>query len=177
MELQHGRPSNCTGRLEKEIRCYDLLDKLGIAYDRVDHGAIGTMEECAAIDTVMGMEICKNLFLCNRQRTRFYLLMMPQNKQLKTKNLSRQIGETRLSFGSAEDMECLLDLTPGSVSVMGLMNDAKQRVQLLADKEVLEQGKFGCHPCINTSSLKFPTEDLVNKLLPAVEHTIIQVTL
>lgn len=177
MELQHGRPLSCTGRLEKEIRCYDLLDKLGIDYDRVDHGVVHTMEECAAIETVLGMEICKNLFLCNRQKTRFYLLMMPQNKQLETKKLSHQMGETRLSFGSADDMERLLDITPGSVSVMGLMNDTEQQVQLLADREVMEWEQLGCHPCINTSSLKFPTEDLVSKLLPAVEHTIIQVTL
>ena len=170
MELIHGRPQTNEGRLPKEIRVYDLLDNLGIDYDRVDHEEAMTMEVCAAIDEVLEATICKNLLLCNRQGTAFYLLMLPGNKVFKTSVLSKQIGSSRLSFASAEAMEQFLDITPGSVSVMGLMNDHENRVQLLMDKDVLKGEYIGCHPCINTSSLRFRTTDLIEKIIPAMGH-------
>ena len=131
MVLQKGRPADTAGRLEKEIRSYDLLDSLGIEYDRIDHEPAMTMEVCEEIDRVLGATICKNLFLCNRQETDFYLLMMPGDKPFKTKDLSSQIGSSRLSFGSPEYMEQLVDITPGSLSILGLMNDKEGRVRLL----------------------------------------------
>ena len=170
MELMHGRPQTNEGRLPKEIRVYDLLDSLGIDYDRVDHEEAMTMEICAAIDEVLEATICKNLLLCNRQGTAFYLLMLPGNKVFKTSVLSKQIGSSRLSFASSEAMEELLDITPGSVSVMGLMNDHENRVQLLMDQDVLKGEYIGCHPCINTSSLRFRTTDLIEKIIPAMGH-------
>lgn len=177
MELQKGRPSDETGRLEKEIRTYDLLDRLGIAYERVDHEPAMTMEVCQAIDEVLQATICKNLFLCNRQETAFYLLMMPDDKPFRTKDLSAQIGSARLSFAKAEYMEQFLDITPGSVSVMGLMNDKEKRVQLLIDEDVLNSEYVGCHPCINTSSIRLRTKDLVDEVIPAMEHAYIKVKL
>ena len=163
MELIHGRPETNEGRLPKEIRVYDLLDSLGISFERVDHAPAMTMEVCAAIDEVLEATICKNLLLCNRQGTAFYLLMLPGNKVFKTSVLSKQIGSSRLSFASAEAMEQFLDITPGSVSVMGLMNDHENRVQLIMDKDVLKGEFIGCHPCINTSSLRFKAADLMEK--------------
>ena len=177
MQLQNGRPTDTTGRLDKEIRTYDFLDKLGIEYQRIDHEAAFTMEVCEEIDKTLGATICKNLFLCNRQKTDFYLLMIPGDKTFKTKELSHQIGSARLSFASPQDMEKYLDITPGSVSVMGLMNDHDKKVQLLIDKDVMKNPYFGCHPCINTSSLKFRTEDLLNKILPAIHHDYTMVDL
>ena len=177
MELQKGRPSDETGRLEKEIRTYDLLDRLGIAYERVDHEPAMTMEVCQAIDEVLQATICKNLFLCNRQETAFYLLMMPDDKPFRTKDLSAQIGSARLSFAKPEYMEQFLDITPGSVSVMGLMNDKEKRVQLLIDEDVLNSEYVGCHPCINTSSIRLLTKDLVDEVIPAMKHTYIKVKL
>ena len=170
MELIHGRPETNEGRLPKEIRVYDLLDSLGIDYYRVDHEAAMTMEVCAAIDEALEATICKNLLLCNRQGTAFYLLMLPGSKVFKTSVLSKQIGSSRLSFASAEAMEQFLDITPGSVSVMGLMNDHENRVQLLMDQDVLKGEYIGCHPCINTSSLRLKTADLMQKILPAMHH-------
>ena len=170
MELIHGRPETNEGRLPKEIRVYDLLDSLGISYERVDHEAAMTMEVCAAIDEVLEATICKNLLLCNRQGTAFYLLMLPGNKVFKTSVLSKQIGSSRLSFASAEAMAEFLDITPGSVSVMGLMNDHENRVQLLMDQDVLKGEYIGCHPCINTSSLRFLSSDLIENILPAMGH-------
>ena len=170
MELMQGRPADCSGRLEKEIRVYDLLDRLGVSYQRVDHEPAMTMEVCAAIDVALEATICKNLLLCNRQCTAFYLLMIPGDKVFKTKDLSKQIGSSRLSFAAPEYMEKYLDITPGSVSVMGLMNDTGHDVQLLIDEDVLKGEYVGCHPCINTSSLRLRTEDLMQKILPAMDH-------
>lgn len=177
MELQKGRPADTAGRLEKEIRTYDLLDRLGLSYERVDHAPAMTMEVCQEIDEVLQATICKNLFLCNRQETAFYLLMIPDTKVFHTKDLSAQIGSARLSFAKPEYMEKFLDITPGSVSVMGLMNDKENRVQLLIDEDVLKGEYIGCHPCINTSSIRFRTNDLIEKILPAMEHSFIKVKL
>ena len=179
MELQKGRPENTDDRLDKEIRVYDFLDKLKIDYQRVDHEAAMTMEACEEIDRVLGDDttICKNLFLCNRQETNFYLLLMPGNKPFKTKDLSAQIHSARLSFAKPEYMEEYLDITPGSVSILGLMNDSEKKVQLLIDKDIMKEPYFGCHPCINTSSLKFTTEDLTTKIIPALGHDPITVNL
>lgn len=171
MELYSGRPADINSRLSKEVRVYDLLDKLGIEYKRADHPAAETMEACLEIEKVLGVEICKNLFLRNRQKTEFYLLMMPGSKPFKTKDITKQLGCARLSFAEAEFMEEFLDITPGSVSVLGLMNDIENRVRLIIDKDILEGEYIGCHPCINTSSLAIKTEDILNKFLPAVGHT------
>ncbi|MGN0160721.1 MAG: prolyl-tRNA synthetase associated domain-containing protein [Lachnospiraceae bacterium] len=177
LELQHGRPVDCTGRLEKEIRTYNLLDRLNIEYDRVDHKALDTMEDCAEVDKLFNALICKNLFLCNSQKTRFYLLMMPGDKKFHTKDLSAQINSARLSFAGEEYMEKFLDITPGSVSVMGLMNDKEGNVQLLMDEEVLQGEYLGCHPCINTSSIRLKISDVVNVFLPEVGHRPVMVHL
>lgn len=171
MELQKGRPQNEGGRLEKEIRVYDLLDELGIEFERTDHEEANTMEACLEIDSILGTVICKNLFLCNRQKTDFYLLMMPGDKPFKTKDITKQIGCSRLSFAGAEDMEKYLNIKPGAVSIMGLMNDTEGKVQLLIDKPVIESETLGCHPCVSTSSLKMKTKDVLEKFLPAVNHT------
>lgn len=170
MILQKGRPENGEGRLPKEIRSYDLLDSLGVEYERIDHEPAMTMEVCEAIDAALGATICKNLFLCNRQETDFYLLMMPGDKPFKTKDLSSQIGSSRLSFASPEHMERFLDITPGSVSVLGLMNDKDGAVRLLIDEDVLKGEYIGCHPCINTSSLRIRTADMIEKVIPAMKH-------
>ena len=170
MQLEWGRPADCAGRLEKEIRVYDFLEKLQIEYQRIDHEAAMTMEACAEVDAILGGGICKNLLLCNRQNTDFYMLMLPGDKVFKTKELSKQIGSSRLSFASGEYMEEFLDITPGSLSVLGLMNDHGNRVRLLIDKELLKDEYIGCHPCINTSSLKLRTADLMEKIIPAMGH-------
>lgn len=170
MELYHGRPQNTDGRLPREIRTYDFLDSLEMEYQRTDHEPANNMQACNEIDAVLGVLICKNLFLCNRQKTNFYLLMMPGDKKFKTKELSSQINSARLSFADPEDMLKYLDIEPGAVSVMGLMNDKDHAVQLLIDEDVLEGEYLGCHPCVCTSSLKMRTKDVVEKFLPATGH-------
>ena len=169
--VYEGRPRDISGRLPKELRVYDLLDSLHVPYKRADHDALPTIEACHEVNRLLEIDICKNLFLCNAQKTAFYLLMMPGTKKFKTAALSKQIGSSRLSFAGAEYMEQLLDITPGSVSVLGLMNDHENRVRLLIDRDVLENHQYlGCHPCINTSSLKIRTQDLLDVILPAIHH-------
>lgn len=168
--LYQGRPADTAGRSDKELRAYDLLDSLNVSYSRVDHDALPTIEACQEVDRLLGTEICKNLFLRNAQKTDFYLLLMPGDKKFRTAALSKQIGSARLSFAEPEFLESLLGLTPGSVTVLGLMNDTEKQVRLLIDKDVLSREDFACHPCINTSSLKFKTRDLLDKVLPALGH-------
>lgn len=167
--LRVGRPSDAGKRLPKEQKCYDMLDRLGVEYAGVDHEHADTIEVCHEIESTLGAKICKNLFLTNRQQTEFYLLLMPGDKPFKTKLLSKQIGTARLSFASSEHMQELLDITPGSVSVLGLMNDGG-RVHLVIDSDLLKNEFIGCHPCINTSTLRIRTSDILEKFLPEVGH-------
>ena len=164
-----GRPSQ--PRSAGEDSCYDLLERLSIRFFRVDHSPAGTIALCHAVEAVLGTDICKNLFLCNRQKTEFYLLLLRGDKPFKTKYLSRQLGVSRLSFADGADMERLLGIQPGNATVLGLKNDKEQAVRLVIDRSVLEAERFACHPCINTSTVSFLTSDLVEKLLPALGYT------
>lgn len=179
LTLYEGRPADCTGRLEKEIRTYDFLDKLGIPYWRTDHAWMraDTMEDCRVIDACLGATVCKNLFLCNRQKTQFYLLCMMPDKPFHTKDLSAQINSSRLSFAPEELLWELLHCTPGSATVLGLANDTENRVQLLIDREVYDAPCFSCHPCICTSTLRLKTADVLETLLPAIGHAPVIVDL
>ena len=177
MEVFQGRPEDTAGRKEREIRVYDFLDRLGIAYERTDHEHADTMEDCNEITGVLKVPMCKNLFLCNRQKTEFYLLMMPGEKPFKTKELPSQIGSARLSFAPEEKMAEYLDIYPGAVSIMGLMNDKENHVRLLVDEDILKEEYIGCHPCVNTSSLKIRTADIIETFLKAVHHDMTTVKL
>ncbi|MBO5209908.1 MAG: prolyl-tRNA synthetase associated domain-containing protein [Lachnospiraceae bacterium] len=165
------------GRLAKEMAVYDLLEELEIPYERMDHEVTASIEDCHEVDKILGIHICKNLFLCNSQKTAFYLLMMPGEKKFLTKDLSKQINSARLSFAGPEYMEKYLNITPGSVSIMGLMNDKEHQVKLLIDSEVLKEEYLGCHPCINTSSLKLKLSDVLEKFLSYTGHDYTVVTL
>lgn len=177
--LEKGKPASLDGRLDKEKRCYDLLEKLGLEYWRCDHpdANANTMEDCLEIDAILEAVVCKNLFLCNRQHTQFYMLMMPGDKVFKTKELTGQLGCARLSFAEPEYMEKYLDITPGSVSILGLMNDKENAVRLIVDEDVLKGEFVGCHPCINTTSLKIYTKDMFGPLLEAMHHDMTVVKL
>ena len=177
MELFKGRPEDESGRPEKELRVYDLLDSLGTEYFRIDH-APASGDDPALLEEIeksLDAEICNNLILANRQRTKFYMMMIPSYKRFRSSDISKQAGSSRLHFAEPEYMEELIDCTPGSASVMGLMNDKEKRVQLLVDEDVLNAEYVGCHPCINTSSLRIRSEDLFGKVLEAMGHDYITV--
>ena len=168
LTLKKGRPTDETGRLAKEIKTYDLLDSLGIEYERIDHEPLFTIEACMEVDRALGVEICKNLLLTNKQKTAYYMLVMPGYKRFETKVVSKQLGLSRLSFAPGEKMVELLDITPGSLTVFGLPNDAEKQVTLVIDRDVPKLEYFAAHPCINTSSLKIRTSDLMQVYLPAI---------
>lgn len=177
MTIHTTTPTNLSSRTNMEQRSFALLEELNISYTYVDHELALTMEECAEIDKILGVKMCKNLVLCNRQKTDYYLLLMPGEKVFKTKELSSQINSARLSFASGEAMEELLGVLPGSASVLGLLKDTEGKVQLLIDKDLFEEEYFGCHPCKNTSSIRFATRDLLNRVLPHLGHEYIAVEL
>ena len=159
-------------RCAVEMETFALLDRLGIPYTWVAHDMANTIEDCAAVDAALGISICKNLFLCNRQKTEFYLLAMPGDKLFQTKELSRQLGTARLSFAPPERMEELLGCAPGSASVLGIAYDKSHQVHLLMDREVYESEWFGCHPCKSDATLRIQTRDLLNIFFPYTGHPV-----
>lgn len=165
------------GRLEKEMQCYEILEKLQIPFQRLDHDAVGTIEECEVIEKKLDMPIYKNLFLCNSKKDQYYLLMMPGHKVFKSSPIARQIGSTRLSFGTPEVLEAYLNLTPGSVSLLGLIFDKAHKVKVLLDEAICQEEYVGCHPCMNTTSLKLRRQDLVEKFLAYTGHEPTYVTI
>lgn len=169
--MYKGRPSDCENRLPKEVAVYDLLDALCMEYERVDHDPADTIEDCRAVEEVIGVGVCKNLFVCNRQKTEYYIIMMSGEKPFRTADVSKKLGVSRLSFASSEDMERILDVTPGSVTVMALKNDKKGTVHLVVDRDIINGEYVRCHPCINTSTLKIKTEDLLRVFLRHTKHT------
>lgn len=163
-----GKPKDLDKRQEKERKCYEFLEKIGIDYEVVDHEEALDMDKCLEIETVLGVKICKNIMLCNRQETRFFIFMMPGDKKYVTKDVSKKIGMSRLSFAKEEHLKDYLNVTPGSVSVLGLLNDIDNRVELVIDRDVIGQNHIRCHPCVNTSTLKIKTDDFLTRIIPAL---------
>ncbi|RBP61334.1 Ala-tRNA(Pro) deacylase [Alkalibaculum bacchi] len=161
---------NCSNRLQKEIETYDLLNKLNIPFAGIDHQAAMTIEDLGDTESLLGISIAKNLFLRNSSKSKFYLLVMPGHKKFLTKNLSKQIESSRLSFADGSYMEEYLNITPGSCSILGLMFDKEHKVNLVIDKDIIDSEYLGCHPCVNTSSLKIKTSDIMEVFLPHTGH-------
>lgn len=170
-ELHQGAPENLSGRPENEAAVYRFLTALNIPFVRIDHEPVRTMEDCELIDRQLGGVICKNLFLCNQQKTVFYLLMLREDKAFKTKDISKQLGVSRLSFGTPEHMEALLHIHPGAVSPMGLLFESARDVRLVMDRDLLRDAELGCHPCVNTASIRLPMQSFLEVYLPAAGHT------
>ncbi len=168
MKIYSSRPDS--ERSELEMGTYAYLDKLGIEYTRVDHDAAATIADCELVDGELGTKMCKNLFLCNSQKTVFYLLLMPGDKHFKTKEVSHALGIARLSFAPEEYLFSLMGLRPGAVTVLGLMNDKEKSINLLIDKDIIAEEYLGCHPCVNTSSLKIKMSDILEKFLSSTGH-------
>ena len=170
MELFSGHPPYTAVMSDVGRSVYDFLDRRGVMYETLCHGAAFTMDECAVVEKHLGAPVCKNLFLCNRQHTQFYLLMLPGDKVFKTKYLSSELGCARLSFADESHMIELLGIHPGAVSPMGLINDKQGKVLPVVDRDLLSSDFIGCHPCVNTATLKLLLGDLLGKVVPATGH-------
>ena len=179
VKLFKGRPSEESDHnisLDEKI-VYDFLDTLNVEYSVLTHPAAATMEECEKIRNRIGVPVFKNLFLTNKQQSQFYLLMIPADKPFKTKYLSSQIGCSRLSFASAENMAEFLHIEPGAVSPMGLIHDKQQKVKLIVDRDLADIDTYACHPCVNTASIIISLNDLLTKVIPTTGHNFEWVTL
>ena len=171
-QVYRGVPKDIDSRQEKERKCYDFLSKLGIDYEVVDHEEASDMDRCREIESVLGVKICKNIMLCNRQESRFFIFMMPGDKKYITKEFSKKIGMSRLSFAKEKYLKEFLNVSSGSVSVLALLNDTDNKVELVIDRDVIQQDHIRCHPCVNTSTLKIKTEDFLNKIIPALKKEV-----
>lgn len=169
--VEKGKPNNFFSRTDSEKKTYELLEKLGIEFSRADHDPASTVDECGTVDRALEVEMCKNLFLCNRQKTDFYLVMMKGEKHFSSKDFAHKMGIARVSFADENYLREYLDVYPGAVTVLGLANDSEHKVKLVIDKDVAEAEYVGCHPCVNTSSLKIKSKDIFEKLLPYTGHS------
>ena len=158
------------GRGALETKVYQELDRLGIGYERVDNDPVEAMEECVEISGKLGAEIRKTIVVWNRQKTEFYLVILPADKRFDSKLFAAMMRTARVSFASPEDMERIIGLTPGEASVMGVLNDSEGLVQVVIDKAVADAEWFACNPGANTSHLRFRTKQLINTFLPAEGH-------
>lgn len=172
MKININRPSDINNRLEKEIEVYNMLNKLNIDFERMDHEEVSSMEEFDEIDNAFGIKMCKNLFLTTANKKNFYLLLMPGDKKFVTKEFSKMVGSSRLSFAKEDMMKEYLNTTSGSASVLGLMNDHNKVVHLVMDSAIYNSEYIGCHPLVNTSSLKIKTSDIIEKFLKETGHEI-----
>lgn len=153
------------------------LKNAGIEFSLVTHAPAFTIEKCAEVEKLIGGRICKNLFLQTTSGSAYYILMLDGNKKFVTKDVSKKLGSSRLSFAPPEAMQRLLNTNPGSLSVTSLMFDKEKRVALAIDGDILKEEYICCHPSDNTATLKIKTKDITEKLLPllGVEPKIIEI--
>lgn len=155
---------------------YTLLEQLNIPFRKMEHAAASGMEDLAAVErqlrhTDAKEAFCKNLFLCNRQKTVFYLLLIREDKRFRTSVVSKLIGASRLSFGDEENLYQLLGVHPGAITPLGLAFDTEHQVRLLMDRELLSLEEIYVHPCVNTATVALKTRDLLEKFFPFTGHT------
>ena len=152
---------------EKVIR---FLTEHGIAFEAIEHAPVETMADCEALG--LPAAHCKNLFLCNRAGTQYYLLLIRADKPFVTREVSHALGVSRLSFGKDEALFAMLHTHAGSVSPMGLIYPEAKDVRLLCDRDLLNAPGIAFHPLVNTASLWMKTEDFLNRFLPLTGHDI-----
>lgn len=156
--------------MEIKDKVIEILKENNIDFEVFNHEAFVSMDQYEVIEGKIGCKIPKNLFLCNRQETVFYLLIMPGDKIFKTKDISAQINSSRLSFGNKDYLNKLLSCYKGSTSVLGLLFDKENRVNLLIDEDILKEEYLGFHPCDNNFTIKIKKEDLISKIIPLTKH-------
>lgn len=150
---------------------YELLKTLHIAYEKFEHEAVFTNEQSEKIDIPQVKLNAKNLFLRAEKTRQFYLLTLQHNKQADLKAFAKKVGEKGFSFGSSDELRELMNLTPGSVSPLGLMHDVNSRVKYFLDEDLLKSETIYIHPNINTATVGLSIADF-KKFLAHTGHTI-----
>ncbi len=163
-----GAPEDKRGELETKV--YAEFKELGIDFKRVDNDEAISMEECVEISNTWGAEIRRTVVVCNRQTTNYYLVVMPADKRFDTKTFAHNMECARVSFASEEDMIKILGVSHGNASVVSILNDKDNMVQVVLDKDVADDEYFACNVGINTTHIMFKTDDLINKFLVKEEH-------
>ncbi len=167
-EITNELPQEFANELEKEV--YGKLNELNISFDRVDNDVVESMEECLEIDKKLGTEIRKTIIVCNEKKTQFYLIVLPSEKRFDSKEFRNKMECSRVSFAKVEDMERVLGVLPGSATVMSVIKDNDNIVQVVIDKEVADEEFFGCNTGANTRHIKIKTKDLIDVILPNLNH-------
>ena len=142
-----------------------LLETLGISWQMMHHAPVRTSADCTEIERELHTSGCKNLFLRGSSGTAWYLVLLPPEEKADLRALAVQLGEKRLSFAGKEDVKNILHTEPGAVSILCLCFETAEQVRVLIHRKILEKETIGCHPCINTASLKLSVRDLTEKFL------------
>lgn len=161
-------PDNFKTELQKKV--YDTLNELSIRYERVDTSEAITMEDCLEIEKKLNVKMVKTLFLCNQQKTKFYLFVTTSSKRFDSKIFSRQLQISRVSFANEELMLSKIKTKIGSATIFGLLMDETKEVQLVIDKEVLNEEYYGCSDGTTTGYMKITTKDILDKVIPCTNH-------
>ncbi len=155
---------------------YRTLDELSISYERVETDEAITMEDCIEIDKKLNMKMVKTLFLCNRQETNFYLYITTGDKKFDSKKFSQELEISRVSFAKEGKMNEMLGTRIGAATIFSSLIDNDLKVQIVIDKDVLNEEYYGCSDGTTTGYMKIKTDDIINKVLPYSKHkeTIIE---
>ncbi len=143
---------------------YSLLDQLAIPYQRIDHPPVFTCEEASTLLPDLPAAKTKNLFLRDPKSERLFLVVSPEESRVDLKALAARLGVKRLSFGSPERLDAVLGLTPGSVTLLAMVRDSEQAVELVVDESIWQAEQVQCHPLVNTATLIIRLDD-VRRLL------------
>lgn len=174
-EVYVTKPTQYKTELEEKV--YETLEELKIPYYRVETEPLISMEDCLVINEKLQMKTVKTLFLCNQQKTKFYLCIMPGDKRFDCKVFSRALQIARVSFGSEQLMNELLETQIGACSIFSALIDKENKVQIVIDQDVLKEEDYGCSDGTTTGYMKIKTKDVLEKILPYAHHTPIIVTL
>ena len=161
----------CENLSQKASYVCDHLKNLGIDFLIKTHEPAETLEKCSEVEKSIDGKICKNLFLQTTSGNVYYLLMMSGEKKFVTKNVSKALGSSRLSFSSGNRMEEMLNTSPGSLSITSLIFDKGKAVSLAIDSDILKEEFICCHPCDCTATLKIKTSDITDILIPSLGIT------
>ncbi len=148
------------------------LNELGVPHDVWEHQAAFTMEDCLALPfAAPDVTICKNILLCNRQQTDFYLYLTLAGKHFRTADVSKMLGVSRLSFAPEECLMDMLQLRSGSLNPMGLWYDAEHRITFVVDRAVQQTKRIAFHPCDNTATVVFDQDVFWQQVVPTLGKT------
>lgn len=156
---------------EREKIVYEMFDKLGIVYKKYEHKAVYTIEEAKELNIDMPGRHCKNIFICDRKKRSFFLIILPEDKKLDFRIIENKLSYKGLRFAPEEMLHKYLGVEAGSVTPFGLINDIGKKVEVIVDKDIITADYVSFHPNVNTSTVTIAVEDF-NKFLQWCENKL-----